>query len=78
MGFFSNLDATITWSMQKPEGSRLTKEDLTIRMRHCYLQAIKLQKLINENPDAEELAAMEKMRDNFIKTADGFFYKLVK
>jgi hypothetical protein len=78
MGFFNNLDASIKWSMGKPAGSKMTKEDLTIRMRHCYLQALRLQKVANDNPEAAEIKAIEKMRDDFVKAGDGFFYKLVK
>ena len=78
MGFFSNLDAEIKYSLAKPEGEKLTRDDIIIRMRHAYVTALKIQEIAEQNPDAAELKDVQKMRNDYVKVGDGFFYKLIR
>ena len=78
MGYFKQIDANIKKSLQKPEGSNLTRSDLIIRLHHAHnaARAADLEARQTYRPgDKNKLIAITK---DYIDIAEKYFLKLVR
>lgn len=78
MGYFSQLDAKIRESLEKPEGSKLTRRDLIIRLHHAHKaarEADKTARVTIHELDKKELLNLHK---TYLEIAEKYFVKLIR
>jgi ClpP class serine protease len=78
MGYFSQLDAKIKESLEKPEGSKLSRRDLIIRLHHAHKTARIADKTARETPNESEKVKLKEIDKVYREIAEKYFLSLVR
>lgn len=78
MGYFKQLDIEIKESLAKPEGQKLTKNDLIIRLHHSHKSARVAIETAQNSTESEEKKQLIKIGATYLEIAEKYFLRLIK
>jgi hypothetical protein len=78
MGYFKELDITIKESLAKPDGQKLTKNDLIIRLHHAHRSARLATQTAETTAESEDKKQLLKIGATYLEIAEKYFLRLIK